>query len=301
MFRSILVPLDGTPQSAAALPVACAIAQCSGGSLHLLHVVPEADGHALTSATLRLQAIINELYGGGFSIDVDVRRGETAAEIIGAARDRATDLIVMATRTKGSRSMLALTSVTRAVASQSSAPVLLVRPGAIRTQHMRTLLVPVDGSPGGSLALAAAIALAQTMTARLVLLSVIVPLTADAVSALAGMTLGGFIDPAWGTLAVESAEDYVHKLADHLNNGGIVCEARVAIGEVAPEIIRCSEDVAADAVVMSTHTRTWPGDALVSSVALDVLADGQRPVLLVRREPLAGESGSERAPAAVAG
>jgi nucleotide-binding universal stress UspA family protein len=190
---------------------------------------------------------------------------------------------------KGSRSILALTSVSRAIVSLSPAPVLLVRPGARRTQHMRTLLVPVDGSPGGSLALAAAIALAHTMQARLVLLQVVVPLNAEEVAALPGMTLGGFIDPAWGNLAVESAEDYLHKLAEHLEAGGLSCEARVAVGEVAAEIVRCGGDVDADLVVMSTHARTWPGEALVGSVALNVLEYGELPLLLVHREPLAGD------------
>jgi nucleotide-binding universal stress UspA family protein len=175
------------------------------------------------------------------------------------------------------------------VVSVSPAPVLLVRPGARRTLHMHTLLVPIDGSPGGSLALAAAIALAHTMSARLVLLQVVVPLNAEEVAALPGMTLGGFIDPAWGNLAVASAEDYVHKLADHLSAAGVACEARVALGDVAPEVVRCSDDVDADLIVMSTHARAWPADALVGSVAVTVLEHGQRPVLLVHREPLASD------------
>jgi nucleotide-binding universal stress UspA family protein len=289
MFRSILVPLDGTPQSAAALPPACAIVRASGGTLHLLHVVSGGDEQLITAANVRLDPIRNELCEAGFSIDTDVRRGETANEIIAAARELEVDLIVMATRTKGSRSMVALTSVSRAVVSRSPTPVLLVRPGAIRTDHLRTLLVPVDGSPGGSLALAAAVALARAMPARIVLLQVVVPLNAQEVSSLPGVTLGGFIDPAWGNLAIASSEDYVDKLADHLAAGGLVCEAHVAVGEVAQEIVRCSEDFGADIVIMSTHSRTWPGDALHSSVALEVLGHGLHPVLLVQRESLSSE------------
>jgi nucleotide-binding universal stress UspA family protein len=222
-------------------------------------------------------------------VNVHMRSGDPAAAIVTAARELDADLIVMATHARGNRSVLALTSVSRAVVSQSQVPVLLVRPGARGTQRIRTLLVPVDGSPGGSLALAAAIAMAHTMQARLVLLQVVVPLNADEVAALPGMTLGGFIDPAWGNLAVAGAEAYVHKLADHLTAGGLVCEAHVAVGEVAPEIVRCSTDVGADLVVMSTHARTWPGEALVGSVALNVLEYGELPLLLVHREPPAGE------------
>ena len=71
------------------------------------------------------------------------------------------------------------------------------------------------------------------------------------------------------------------------------CESRVATGEVSAEILRCAEEVDADIVVMSTHSVTWPARAYLGSVADRVLREGNRPVLLVRREPPAGEVVSE--------
>ena len=43
MFGRILVPLDGTPESNAAVPVACALARATGGSITLLRVLPDSD------------------------------------------------------------------------------------------------------------------------------------------------------------------------------------------------------------------------------------------------------------------
>jgi nucleotide-binding universal stress UspA family protein len=63
----------------------------------------------------------------------------------------------------------------------------------------------------------------------------------------------------------------------------------VTTGDVASEIIRVADEVEADLVVMSTHSIAWPGQAYVGSVADSVAANGQRPVLLVRREAPAGE------------
>ena len=77
------------------------------------------------------------------------------------------------------------------------------------------------------------------------------------------------------------------------NDCGAKCEARVAIGEVATEILRCADNVAADIIVMSTHPVPWRSRAYVSSVADRVLREGSRPVLLVRREPPVGEAVSE--------
>jgi nucleotide-binding universal stress UspA family protein len=74
-----------------------------------------------------------------------------------------------------------------------------------------------------------------------------------------------------------------------------VCEARVATGDVASEIIRSADEVDADLVVMSTHSIAWPGQAYVGSVADSVVAQSGRPVLLLRREPPAGESATASA------
>jgi hypothetical protein len=40
---------------------------------------------------------------------------------------------------------------------------------------------------------------------------------------------------------------------------------------------------------LTVHDILWPADANVSSIANSVLRSGGRPVLLVRREPRAGE------------
>ena len=61
------------------------------------------------------------------------------------------------------------------------------------------------------------------------------------------------------------------------------------------EIIRAANEVDADLVVMTTHSIAWPGQAYLGSVADGVVAHGGRPVLLLRREPPAGESAMETA------
>ena len=78
-------------------------------------------------------------------------------------------------------------------------------------------------------------------------------------------------------------------MARRLADVGVVAEGRVTSGEVAPEIMRMADKVEADLVVMSTHSIAWPGQAYLGSVADSVVANGQRPVLLVRREAPAGE------------
>jgi nucleotide-binding universal stress UspA family protein len=286
MFRSILVPLDGSPESATALPLARIVAGSTGGCLHLLTVTPSDAQDVEAAAHVYLQATAAQARDAHHSVQTSVRVGDAATEILAYATLHANDLIVLATRALGPRSMMALTSVAREVVSCSPCPVLVTRREARQPERMRTLLVPVDGSPGGSLALAAASALATSARSRIVLLDVVVPVPAEAVAARQGMTVGGFIDPAWEDLAHSSAQQYVESIARRLRVSGLDTEWHVASGNVPDEILRCASEVDADAIVMSTHTVGWPARAYVASVADHVIRQGERPVLLVRRETL---------------
>jgi nucleotide-binding universal stress UspA family protein len=291
MFRSLLVPLDGSAQAAAALPLARTIAQATGGSITLLRVPLSHAVSDCQQATSYLEAAAEELRHANLSVHTFCRPGEPAREILAVARSQANDLIVMCSRALGPRSITTLTSVARFVLANSPAPLLLVRPDGISTTHLRTLLVPVDGSPGGSIALGVATALAGPTGAKIVLLNVVVPVPAAAYAALPGMTLGGFIDPAWEQEALVSVRSYIDKIARHLRDAGLTAETHVAVGQVQTEIVRCADTVDADVVLMGTHALRWPGQANVGSVADGVLRCGRRPVLMVRREPPAGDTG----------
>jgi nucleotide-binding universal stress UspA family protein len=55
MFQRILVPLDGSPESNAALPAARTIAHATGASVYLLHVLESAEASA-NAATEKLNS-----------------------------------------------------------------------------------------------------------------------------------------------------------------------------------------------------------------------------------------------------
>ncbi len=289
MFRSLLVPLDGSPESAAALPMARAIASATHGSITLMSVLSPAEAES-GQAAIHLTRVADELRQANFAVEAIVRPGEPAHEIVCLARERKSDLIVMATHAPGRHAITSLSSIAPWVVAMGPAPVVLVPPGASTNAQLGSLLVPVDGSPGGSIALAAATALARATAARIALIEVVVPAPASAYATLSGMTLGGFIDPAWEAEAHRSAGAYVANMADHLRNAGIAADGHVAIGEIPDQVCLCASAVGADMIVMSTHAVRWPGDALVSSVADAVLRMGNRPVLLLRREHPAGDT-----------
>src|SRR3982751_5986948 len=100
MFKKLLTPLDGSGESAVALPLARTLAQATGGEIVLLRVVPEqllgADPVARAEAEESLARIAKELAGAGVRVSTVVQAGANpAAEIVAVAQRQSADLIVM--------------------------------------------------------------------------------------------------------------------------------------------------------------------------------------------------------------
>jgi nucleotide-binding universal stress UspA family protein len=295
VFQKLLVPLDGTAESAVALPLARLVAAATGAELRLLRVIhPHGDNarEADTAEARRsLERIREELEPSGLSVESTVRQsGSPGAEIEQEAKRWGADLIVMATHGRSGLRRAVLGSVAEHVLTHSSRPLLLVRPGGHRVTQLTTLLVPVDGSPGAALALGTAVPLAQATSARLVLLQVVVPAAAYMVQDVTGMS-SVMLDPAWDEEALAGAQQYVSGLTTRLQGIGVVAEGRAVLGTMAETlmgrvttpIVDAADDVAADIVVMSTHALTGPVRTVVGSTADEVVRNARRPVLLVRQ------------------
>src|ERR687886_1590142 len=104
MFSTVLVPLDGSPAAATALPAARALATALGAQVSLLRVVrrPVAllDGHAdeIRDAATYLDGLARELTASGLRVKTNVRSGEVVDAILAEIDEQGVDLVVMATR-----------------------------------------------------------------------------------------------------------------------------------------------------------------------------------------------------------
>jgi nucleotide-binding universal stress UspA family protein len=102
MFSTILVPLDGSPESNVSLPLARSLAQSSDGSLWLLRVATESalpgDHVATHEVGQSIERIASELASSGIDVHPVIREGDAAQEIVHLSRDIGADLIVMRTR-----------------------------------------------------------------------------------------------------------------------------------------------------------------------------------------------------------
>src|SRR5262249_35503023 len=99
MFSRILVPLDGTAESNAALPAARTMALATGGAVFLLQVLESRESEAsATEAADKLKRVAGELAGSGLRVESAVRAGRAADEILQQVNEQATELVIMRTR-----------------------------------------------------------------------------------------------------------------------------------------------------------------------------------------------------------
>jgi nucleotide-binding universal stress UspA family protein len=144
MFKRILVPMDFSAPSDAALEYARSVAARYGASLHLVHVaedpyrafysaevfVPEIEGlreEILSDTEKRLKGRLRAADVTDFGATANSVIGTPAGSIVEYAGGHDIDLIVMGTHGRGGMSHLLMGSVAERVVRTAPCPVLTVR------------------------------------------------------------------------------------------------------------------------------------------------------------------------------
>lgn len=136
------------------------------------------------------------------------------------------------------------------------------------------ILVALDGSPLAESIVPTVRALARRLGAELVLLHVVhVPMAVPTT----GVGLDEIVEQQ-----TRRARSYLHRLEHDLKVEGIPVRTVVAVGDTAPEIVRCAERERIDLVALATHGRSGMQRWLYGSVADAVLHTVTRPLLLLR-------------------
>ncbi|MBV9580055.1 MAG: universal stress protein [Chloroflexi bacterium] len=282
-LNTILVPLDGSAESNAALPLARTLAQATGASVTLLRVLSHTGPEATQTIASNLEKVASELASSGIGVQSTVRQGRAADEILAEVRARPTSLVVMRTHGRVGIERAILGSVTEQVLARCEVPVVLMRPGERRITGIRKLLVPVDGSAGGELAVGVAAGLAQQAGAAMHLVQVSVPVALQGAPAFDGSSMA-FYDPAWDDESMAAARESVAGVTGRLRERGLNVDGNaVEAPDVAAAIVEMAEQDGADLVVMSTRALTGPARTLLGSVADAVVRTAHCPVLLVHR------------------
>ncbi|MFN8471466.1 MAG: universal stress protein [Anaerolineae bacterium] len=290
MYRTILVPLDGSTFGECALPLAVCLARATKAKIVLVRAawVPDEPGldpiasqmWAAREARTYLESVATNLNTSKIPVESYVPFALPHDGILREIELRHADIVVMSTHAADTPESNIFGSVARAVMASSHVPVLLIRKGlgsptVMPKPNADTLLVPLDGSPFAEAVVPYAAELAQTLNWRLVLLHIVVEPTQESPLLLE------HID----TLA--SAEYYLFQVAERLQPLGLDVRVVVRPGVPAPVVLEESEADSVGMVVMATHGHTGMREMLFGSVAQDVLHFANTPLLLVRPTGLA--------------
>ena len=301
MFRSIVVPLDGSRFGEQVLPTAIHLAKTDGAALHLVHVhvarPPETHLEAITpyayqrapDSTIQhdeearreeaeyLDGLVREVSRKVPVLTSELRMGERLKHAIeDSIRRWNADLVVMARHAR-TLERVHFESLGEAIVRELGLPIFLI-PVSKEEESSAVMplpghvLITLDGSPFAEQVIEPAVSLARDLNAKITLLAV-------EENGRRRVSVDPRIDPiADGPLGI-----YLRGVRDHLSALGVNAACHVVQNsDVAAAIIGFVHTHAVDTIAMATHGRAGLSRLLLGSVVEKVVHTTNLPVLLVR-------------------
>lgn len=297
MFRTVVVPLDGSPFAEQALPNALGIVRRAGATLDLVHVhvlyalpdpacgrysfVPKLDNEHRRQEQLYLEGTAKWLSAvSPVPWTAAVVSGLDTDGILQRVQDDKADLIVMTTHGRGPLGRFFLGGVADELIRKAAVPVLLVRPrdpvpGIMPEPLLEHVLVPLDGSSLAERVLGSALEFLRLWEGRCTLLRVI------EASPAATLERPNRLRPL--EQEQEAARAYLEKIAGRLREEGMGVQTRIVVApHAAPAILEQAQTQRCDFIALATHGRGGLRRMLLGSVADKVIRGASTPVLVYR-------------------
>ena len=298
MYRSILVPVDGSLPSEQSLPYAVALARRSGASLQLAYVhtplivgegvmyLGTPDVQLWEEENKYLLGIVDRLKKAGLEkVSAHVLEGTIAQTLQEHALEEGSDLVVMTTHGRGPVSRFWLGSVADQLVHRLPIPLLLIRTREEETPtasepEVRNVLVALDATPTAEQILEPAGGLAKVLGASLTLLRVVPSVVPHVVYTEAAVST---------TLADKlraEAHVYLKRLAGSLGDQRIAVQTRIiAHNHPATAILNEAASGEYGMLALETHGRRGLPRLFLGSVADKVVRGAAVPVLVHRCLP----------------
>src|ERR1700674_54485 len=133
MLSTILVPLDGSALAEQALPFAERVARATRARLLLARVVPpfsaaetSIEGSIAIAARENLEEVAEKLRRAEITVEVALREGDAATQIVRTVEAGDADLIIMSTHGRSGVGRWLYGSVADAVIRMAQVPVMLI-------------------------------------------------------------------------------------------------------------------------------------------------------------------------------
>jgi len=293
MYQSILLPLDGSGFSEAAVPAALSLSRKTGASLRMVTVIEffptsapygweDAARDQASEYLADLKERIQPRAGGEVTTTVLMGHVPSALE----AESEPADLVVMASHGRGGLSRAWLGSVADHVVRHAENPVLLVRPeegvepDLEADWAVRKMLLPLDGSEISEAILSHATELGSLFGAAYHLLRVV-----PSPKQFASSYPPDLIEANRERMRRETleAEEYLKAQGESLRASGVKVDERVLTGGQPPhDILSEAQTADCDFIAVSAHGRGRLARALLGSTSDKVLRGTHLPVLLYR-------------------
>ncbi len=152
MFKTIVVPLDGSLLAESALPIVADIATCSNGEVVLMRCagdimideilmpqeLEDIQARITHDCHVYLENMATKLRANGIATTILVAKGDPASQILEVIGIAKADAIVMATHGLGGLRRLVVGSVADRVLHHADVAVILVRPDESKLQGAET-------------------------------------------------------------------------------------------------------------------------------------------------------------------
>lgn len=300
MYKTIMVPTDGSGFDREAIRVAIRIGERTKAKVRLVRVLATgslfsaaaaAEGTAVAAEVVRSErdTALSELYTlaaecratSRAEISVDLHAGPVADVLQGYARRNDIDLIVISTHGRGGFSRFSMGSVTDSLIRHTTIPVLVVKPPTSYlnpqlVEPFKRIVVPLDGSTLAEQILPRVLQLAKLEEAEITLLTILVPQS---------YSQREIVDPSlpWWDKDISLAQVYLSHVATRLRHKGVTVTTDIVIAEnVASAIGDFASREKADLIAIATHGRGGLARMLRGSVADAIMQSGRRSMLVFK-------------------
>ena len=296
MFDHILVPLDGSELSEAALAYVTPLAVKLNSKVVLLHVDgdPFIDmfGEVTTAPSYRsqesmwnyLNAIAEKVRSEGVECEVRRETGAAAAVILEYIEEQKPDLIAMSTHGRSGPRRMVVGSVTTAILPRAEAPVLVVHPAEDKSlpgTSFQGLVVPLDMSSRSEAVLPIAAQLAGLLSLETTLLTCVPSFSQLYAGSGSVPEVYSYPDDLMQQ-AQEAADEYLQEVSAAVNEGrDLDAQWQTLEGGPASEIVEYAQAQPNSLIAMCTQGRTGLGRLVLGSVTDAVIRTGNTPVLVI--------------------
>jgi len=288
LINRILVALDGSKLAEQALPAASGLAAATACEIVLLTAIAPMERWANADTPIweeeegalakgYLDTVARPLRDDGLTVKTRLIWGRPSEMIRQAADEENADLIVMTTHGRSGVARWLIGSVADNVLRTCHRPLLLLRAQdkAPTPLNVHNILVPLDGSRLAESGLAFVKALAQQLSAKVILERVIVP-----PSMLYAEQYLPSAAPVLEDLEAD-AREYLETERERVEGDNIPVAVSVDDGFPIEAIITAAERFSADLIVLTTHGRTGPARTILSSVTDGLVRQSHRPCLVI--------------------